>query len=179
MTVSTKRPYTRWGIRVCPHCKVSFKPCRKAQVWCSRQCAGLDRRGPKSPFWKGGTMRPDGYLVVCIGQRHILLHRHIMEQHLDRPLDPREVVHHLDGNPLNNDLSNLSLLPSKGAHRSGHSKVFRSETHKECTLCHVVKPRAEFRQKPAYVKDPHSSRCKECTNAEQNRRRHSGDWKYG
>ena len=38
-------------------------------------------------------------------------HRYLMEQHLGRKLTQNEVVHHKDGNPLNNDLSNLEIMP--------------------------------------------------------------------
>ena len=44
-------------------------------------------------------------------------HRHIMQLHLGRKLDTNECVHHIDGNPRNNELSNLELKS-----RSEHSK---------------------------------------------------------
>lgn len=46
----------------------------------------------------------------------MLAHRHLVEQTLGRPLLPREVVHHRDGDSLNNDLSNLIVLPSLRVH---------------------------------------------------------------
>ena len=48
-------------------------------------------------------------------------HRLIMEQHLGRPLSSDEVVHHKDGNPSNNDLSNLEVL-NRVTHRKAHAK---------------------------------------------------------
>lgn len=36
--------------------------------------------------------------------------RILMEQSLGRSLEPYEDVHHIDGNTLNNDLSNLELV---------------------------------------------------------------------
>lgn len=45
-------------------------------------------------------------------------HRYVMENHLGRPLEKSEHIHHLDGNKQNNDLSNLMLLTS-----SQHNKV--------------------------------------------------------
>ena len=35
--------------------------------------------------------------------------KYLMEQKLGRPLEPNEQVHHIDGNPLNNAMSNLEL----------------------------------------------------------------------
>ena len=51
---------------------------------------------------------------VCID-----LHRFIMEQHLGRKLMRDEVVHHIDGNPDNNDLSNLTIM-SMSEHSKQH-----------------------------------------------------------
>lgn len=47
-------------------------------------------------------------------------HRYVMEQHLGRYLLPGEVVHHIDGNPQNNDISNLALLDDQAAHTKFH-----------------------------------------------------------
>ena len=47
-------------------------------------------------------------------------HRYVMEQHLGRFLEPHEIVHHIDGNPLNNDIANLQLLDDQAAHNQFH-----------------------------------------------------------
>lgn len=41
-------------------------------------------------------------------QRH--MHRVVMEEHLGRPLSSLEVVHHIDGDKWNNDISNLQVM---------------------------------------------------------------------
>ncbi|WP_240738561.1 HNH endonuclease [Deinococcus fonticola] len=51
-----------------------------------------------------------------VTQRRVLRHRWVAEEALGRPLLPREVVHHRDGNSLNNDLDNLIVLPSQRVH---------------------------------------------------------------
>lgn len=48
--------------------------------------------------------------LIWRGGKKVRAHRWIMEQHLGRKLLPTEHVHHKDGNPLNNDLSNLEVL---------------------------------------------------------------------
>ena len=48
--------------------------------------------------------------------KRVLAHRWVSEQTLGRPLLPREVVHHRDGDGLNNDPSNLIVLPSQRVH---------------------------------------------------------------
>lgn len=61
-----------------------------------------------------------GYRWICDQDgEEVLEHRHFMEQSLGRKLHTDEVVHHRDGNPLNNTLVNLEVL-SRAAHTSHH-----------------------------------------------------------
>jgi hypothetical protein len=47
-------------------------------------------------------------------------HRCVAEQMLGRPLKQGEVVHHIDGNKLNNCSANLLVLPSQAEHARLH-----------------------------------------------------------
>lgn len=47
-------------------------------------------------------------------------HRVIAEQILGRPLKDGEVVHHIDGNKLNNDPSNIMIFPNQSEHAKWH-----------------------------------------------------------
>lgn len=47
---------------------------------------------------------------------YILVHRLLMEKKLGRYLTRQEVVHHIDGNRLNNQLSNLQLFSCNKEH---------------------------------------------------------------
>lgn len=49
--------------------------------------------------------------------------RYLMEQHLGRSLLDDEDVHHIDKNPLNNDISNLEVV-MHGEHQRRHSKKY-------------------------------------------------------
>lgn len=67
-----------------------------------------------------------GYLACTVrfedgSKRTVLAHREVVEKFLERTLDRYEVVHHKDGNPRNNDISNLEVL-SLSAHTSLHSR---------------------------------------------------------
>lgn len=94
------------------------------------------KRKDQAPRWTGGERtRKDGYAFVVApddhpypsytkpsGTKYILKHRWIMEQFLGRYLSPDEVVHHIDGDPTNNDIRNLRLFDDQSAHISnGHN----------------------------------------------------------
>ena len=64
--------------------------------------------------------KPD-YRWVHHNGKQMLEHRYLMEQYLGRLLANDEIVHHKDGNKLNNDLANLELM-SRSAHISHHSR---------------------------------------------------------
>lgn len=89
----------------------------------------LGARGPRHAMWKGGvqmtskgyekTWLPEDhpYATMRIAKGYVLTHRLRMAEHLGRPLRNDETVHHIDGNKLNNDISNLQLRT--GNHGSG------------------------------------------------------------
>jgi DNA-directed RNA polymerase subunit RPC12/RpoP len=71
---------------------------------------------------KYARLHPAGYLYYTITMctpeeisllpdsgRTILVHRLIMAKHLGKPIFPNQVVMHIDGNKLNNDIANLQL----------------------------------------------------------------------
>ena len=75
-----------------------------------------------NPAWTGGvTMngpyrcirRPDHPYNNC---GYVQEHRLVVEAHLGRYLEPGEVVHHIDGNPSNNDIANLEVFSSNSEH---------------------------------------------------------------
>ena len=64
------------------------------------------------------------YRALKIDGVRIDLHHHIMEQILGRKLAKDEVVHHIDGNKLNNDPSNLQVMT-----RAEHSRIHMLGSH--------------------------------------------------
>jgi len=50
------------------------------------------------------------------------VHRHVAERKLGRKLKPGEVVHHRDGNKLNNKRGNLAVLSRKFHSKLHHKK---------------------------------------------------------
>lgn len=102
------------------------------------------RRKDKAPQWNGGRkIRKDGYILVIArddhpypaytkpsGTKYILEHRRVVEQSLGRYLEPQEVVHHIDGNPSNNQIDNLQIFTNQIEHIAiGHGKDLDSITN--------------------------------------------------
>lgn len=64
----------------------------------------------------------DGYIYVSTVNGRYALHRRIMEEHLGRELTPDEIVHHKNGDRLDNRLENLELTT-----RTEHQGVLHRE----------------------------------------------------
>lgn len=77
-----------------------------------------------SPSWRGGRIVRNGYVAVKVGRDHPMAdrqgyvreHRLVMAELIGRHLTAEEVVHHVDGNPQNNDPANLLLFASHALH---------------------------------------------------------------
>jgi len=87
------------------------------------------RPGAGNHRWTGGrVVDPDGYILVHSPGHpyarnkgrgrsgYVAEHRLVMEQKLGRYLLPNEVVHHIDGDNVNNAPHNLELFQSNADH---------------------------------------------------------------
>jgi len=74
--------------------------------------------GWRKPNKKGWVH--NGRRVIQDGTREIFEHRYIMEQHLGRPLEPNEVVHHKNEDRMDNRLENLELM-TRSQHIAHHN----------------------------------------------------------
>ncbi len=66
----------------------------------------------------------DPFLCMASRGRNVFEHRLVMARHLGRPLESWEIVHHIDHNRLNNDISNLELIQRSTFH---HGETFTHE----------------------------------------------------
>lgn len=88
------------------------------------------KKGKKPGNWKGGwRITNKGYKVVlkprhpnANGHGYVAEHRLAMEKHLDRYLEPEEVVHHINEIRADNRIENLMLFESPGQHAKHHIK---------------------------------------------------------
>ena len=82
--------------------------------------------GDKHRCWKGGRrVNSSGYVLIYSrghpksdSNHYVREHILVMENVIGRHLTKNEVVHHIDGNRQNNDISNLQLMT-----RSEHTRL--------------------------------------------------------
>lgn len=60
--------------------------------------------------------------------------RYLMEQHIDRKLNPDEEVHHIDEDKTNDVIKNLEIINSTN-HRRHHNPFKYQDTIEKCYIC--------------------------------------------
>jgi hypothetical protein len=80
----------------------------------------------------------NGYVMDYVGSgRYQYQHRLVMEAHLGRPLDRREIVHHVNGDKHDNRVENLEIM-SQSEHRALHGGAKGPRPHlwkRRCAWC--------------------------------------------
>jgi len=67
---------------------------------------------------RAGKSAPKRYITITVNGKSIREHRHVMQVHLGRTLEPFEQVHHINGDGTDNRIENLMLLTN-----SEHQKL--------------------------------------------------------
>lgn len=80
-----------------------------------------------------GFYKNNGYVLRLVSEHpfsdcrgYVREHRLVMEEHLGRFLDIKEIVHHIDGNRENNNIDNLSIQESQSLHAGKHLRGERN-----------------------------------------------------
>lgn len=129
--------------------------------------------------WKGGIKKIGKYLGILRKHHkyadqfgYVFLHRYRMELMLGRYLTEKEVVHHIDGNPKNNEESNLMLFSSHGEHITYERTKDMSD--RKCCLCDStitgIKIKNNKKYFVWYVIDSNSFSCHKCYLKERRKR---------
>lgn len=98
---------------------------RKKQHFCSRNCFIKYKNLNLSI-----SLGRDGYKHI----KKTRLHRYIVELSIGRKLKRNEHVHHIDLNPLNNDLNNLQIM-SASEHQKLHGSFRKNKVMMKCAIC--------------------------------------------
>ena len=94
-------------------------------------CRG--RFGADHHNWKGGHVNASGYRIISrVGHGHLYEHRVVAQQMIGRPLEKDEVVHHKDGNRLNNSPDNLVVMKRKEHDKMKEGARAFHHTNQDC-----------------------------------------------
>lgn len=103
------------------------------------------KHGESAPGYKGGISEKGsrgGYRKILSPSHpnadangYVFEHRLVCEKLLGRYLTDEEIVHHRDGDPLNNSPSNLFIFYGHGTHRAFHAAKLRDSALTEEQFC--------------------------------------------
>ena len=121
----------------------------------------------KKPNWNNGRKKSGIYIKIrrknhkyCDVNGYVFEHRYFMELELGRYLLPEEKIHHLDGNGINNEISNLMLFPNHSQHLKYERNIDVSD--RICGICDSNKTYINKNGKPVWFIKNNQFICQRC-----------------
>ena len=126
-------------IKICKTCQKRFEryvsPSRGKHTvsFCSHKCKGISYHGrevsqeqklkiSKALIQKGFSINIDGYKDIRkFGVKRYYEHRKVMSDFIGRELKSSEIIHHINGNKLDNRPENLTVM-TRSEHINHHRK---------------------------------------------------------
>ena len=112
------------------NCRTNYWKSHSKEFAVSNKKRSEALKGSKSYLWKGGKRYYDKYSALYVPDHphsnkagYVMEHRLVMEKSVGRYLDLKEVVHHIDNDPTNNDINNLMLFKVDADHQRYHKKI--------------------------------------------------------
>lgn len=129
---------------VCAHCGkiIHLRKCyarrNRSHYFCNKHCESEYRKLDNTKDnWAGGRINTStGYKTIRIDGREIDEHRLVMAKHIGRDLRSDEIVHHINGDKLDNRIENLQLL-SQSEHMKIHNA--KKSAPRQCVRCGKIK----------------------------------------
>lgn len=145
-----------------------------------RYISGHNSKGENNPAWKGGIQFDKHGYELVYSPNHpnrdstnlIRKHRLVMEQHLGRLLTKKEVIHHIDDNPKNNDISNLKLYSNNVDHLKDNHTM-KDMSSRFCLKCEskTTQNRSDGSNRPHWIKYRDGYQCRMCYNISYRKQR--------
>lgn len=111
----------------------------------------------------------NGYRVYRINHKPKFEHRIVIEKYIDRELSDNEIIHHKNGDKLDNRIGNLEIIT-----RSDHKRIHRNPDFyfdgisKSCSRCKKIKLINEFYPHHRKNRINLYSHCKVCCSEIKN-----------
>lgn len=121
----------RYGRRYCATCEMAFVPLKPTSTTCSSKCRQIDvaRRTASARGDKRRHTGTSGWYIKRDNQHE---HRIIAENTIGRPIEPHEVVHHINGNRQDNCPENLQVM-TRSEHTRMHTLAYWAQRHREAS----------------------------------------------
>lgn len=138
----------------CVHCgqrAEKWRPPGDQPKYCSPECYRADKVGRTYPRSPGSRRRGRVKVGTTSDGRAIYMqHSHWVwnREHPDDPVREGELIHHLDGNPANDDPSNLVKMNFADHSREHANQIERAERSRRMLAYHAANPGKHRRGKP-------------------------------